>query len=193
MCSLKVCHTMCKAVSIWWVNTLFVYKFFWPNDHNPIWINWWGIKAIDKGEKRSRMQGLFLLKVSVCVFMHIKKYNELQYFNQRTAARICLGSGLFALRCQNNKAGCFPFLCPLSNPKLLPIKHVLGSCPFWLKTCCSYIVQKRWGEAEVKHLWWEALLISCTCLEGRLWPEGRFLCRIFILLPVSIIQKSWGV
>ena len=123
----------------------------------------------------------------------LKKYSKLKYFHQGTVARFCQGSRLFALPCQNNGASCFPFLCPRSSPKVLLVKHVVGSCSCWLKICCSYTVHKSCGGDEVKHPSDVKLLISCTCLEERPWREDQFLCGILILLPVSVIQKSWGV
>lgn len=148
---------MCKVcVSIWWVNALFVFIFFLPNDHEPDWINWWGVTAIDKGEKRSRMQGVFLLKVCVCVCMRTKKCNELKYFHQRTVARVCLGSGLFAVPCQNNEAGCFPFLWSSAIPSFYPLNIWWGVVSVgWqlavVTLCRRGEEEQRWSISCGKH------------------------------------------
>lgn len=83
------------------------------------WIKWWRDQKITRGREETRAQSLFLLKICVYVqpYKNCKKKRE--YFHPRTVVAFSLGSRLFALLCQNDKASNFPFHDPWAIPALI--------------------------------------------------------------------------
>ena len=63
---------MCKAVSIWLVNALFVYKLFCQMTTKQIGLTGEELKKKLTGGEKNRMQSRIFIK-SVCVHMRIKK------------------------------------------------------------------------------------------------------------------------